>query len=301
MALTPFIFKLAPILASRSMKLPLPERSKSGLKDLDTAEQVNEEHHLVIIGYGIVGRNVSRTARFAQLKYNIIEMNPQTVREEQQKDTPIFYGDATQSVILKYAGIQQAMTLVIAIADSAAMKRIITNARRLNPNLHIIVRTRFVNDIQTYHKLGADEVIPEEFKTSVEIFARTLAKFLVPRDEIEKMIKKVREDDGMLRSLSLGYKGNYSNLKVNLPKFDISTWKVAPNSKICGMKVSELEQIYDNLTIIAISRDEQIISNPMDATIQENDILFILGATKNLSSMMQLCHNENVENDNTCK
>lgn len=299
-ALTPFIFKLAPKLAAGSMTLPLPERLKSGVKELGSLEH-QEDRHLIIVGYGIVGRNVARAAQFASLRYTIIEMNPQTVRDEQQKDVPIFYGDATQQAVLEHAGAKKAMVIVVAIADTAATRRIISSARMLNPNLHIIVRTRFVADMQVYHDLGANEVIPEEFETSVEIFARVLARFLVPHDQIEALVEQIREGGyEMLRSLSVD-ESSFLNLKVNIPKYDISTWTVAPESAVVSRRVSQIENRHKTLAIIAISRNNKIISNPKDEVIMPGDVLFILGASKNISTLNKLCKNPDADKDQTCR
>lgn len=302
-ALTPFIFRLAPKLATKSLTLPLPERLKSGIRELDTDTRQKEiTRHLIIVGYGLVGRNVARAAKYARLNYTIIEMNPQTVREEQQKDTPIFYGDATQSVVLEHAGAKSAIALVIAIPDSAAVRRIITTARSMNDNLHIIVRTRFINDTKIYLELGANEVIPEEFETSVEIFSRVLAKFLVPRDQIEKLVQQVREGEyEMLRSLSLGEEEPFTRLKVNLPRFEVSTWHIAETSIICGQSVKKTAEKLNNLAIIAISRDDQIISNLNDEIIQSGDMLFVLGASQNLPALKKLCRNQDLNQDHTCR
>jgi CPA2 family monovalent cation:H+ antiporter-2 len=75
--------------------------------------------------------------------------------------------------------------LVAVISDPAATRRIIEIARRLNPTLCIIARTRFVQEMKHLYELGANEVIPEEFETSVEIFTRVLVKYLISADEIE--------------------------------------------------------------------------------------------------------------------
>ena len=255
-----------------------------------------------MVGYGIVGRNVARAARFADLDYNVIEMNPQTVKEEQRINTPIFYGDATQAAVLSHAGVENAISLVIAIPDSAAVRRIISTARALNSNLHIIVRTRFINDTNIYHDLGADEVIPEEFETSIEIFSRVLAKFLIPRDKIEELIQQVREGEyEMLRSLSLGENASFANLKVNVPKYDVSTWHVAENANMVGESVKTIEHKADNISIIAISRNDQIISNPYDEIIKAEDMLFVLGASKNIPMLKELCKNQDIEEDPTCR
>ena len=125
-------------------------------------------------------------------------------REESAKGQPIYYGDATREAVLQHAGIKYATVLVVAIPDAAATERITKLARDVNPKLHIIIRTRLLQEMERLYKLGANEVIPEEFETSVEIFARVLAKFNVPRDRINALISEVRSDGyQMLRTLSL--------------------------------------------------------------------------------------------------
>ena len=47
------------------------------------------ENHLIIIGFGINGRNVAIAAKKVSIPYIIIEINPETVRYEKQKGEPI--------------------------------------------------------------------------------------------------------------------------------------------------------------------------------------------------------------------
>ena len=85
-----------------------------------------------------------------------------------------------------------------------ATSRIVWHARRLNPDLYIIVRTRYVAEIPRLTRLGANEVIPEEFETSVEIFARVLQEYHVPRNVITLQVELVRREGySMLRGLRL--------------------------------------------------------------------------------------------------
>ncbi|WP_353620686.1 hypothetical protein, partial [Flavihumibacter fluminis] len=81
---------------------------------------------------------------------------------------------------------------VIAISNADATKRIVSAIRHLTGNPYIIVRTRYVNEIEENLKLGADEVIPEEFETSIEIFTRVLGKYLIPRHHVEDFTEEVR-------------------------------------------------------------------------------------------------------------
>src|SRR2546429_1478609 len=58
--------------------------------------------------------------------------------------------------------------------------------------IHIIARTRYVVEMPELTRLGADVVIPEEFETSIEIFARVLAHYGVPRGDIERLVEEIR-------------------------------------------------------------------------------------------------------------
>src|SRR5207247_6868815 len=82
--------------------------------------------------------------------------------------------------------------LVVADADPAASRRMVRVARTHNARLHIIARTRYVTEIPELGRLGADVVIPEEFETSIEIFARVLAHYNVPRSDIERLVDQIR-------------------------------------------------------------------------------------------------------------
>jgi len=175
MAATPFIIALAPRLTDIILRLPLPKRLVSGIYPLTEIKIDGKKDHLMIIGFGVNGGNLARAARVAGIPYVIIEMNPETVRNEQAKGEPIYYGDATQDAILQHANIREARIVVVAINDPTATRSITEIVRRLNPKVHLIVRTRYLQEMEPLHELGADEVIPEEFETSVEIFTRVFS------------------------------------------------------------------------------------------------------------------------------
>ena len=79
-----------------------------------------------------------------------------------------------------HVNMREARVMVIAISDPAATRRITEIARRLNPDLFIIARTRYLEEMKPLHDLGANEVIPEEYETSIEIFSRVMERFQVP-------------------------------------------------------------------------------------------------------------------------
>jgi CPA2 family monovalent cation:H+ antiporter-2 len=275
MAVTPFIISVAPYVTDSVMRLPIPSRLKSGLYPLEREKKASKNDHLVIIGFGVNGRNLNRAATVAGIPHVIVDMNPETVRQERKSGKPIFYGDATQETVLHHAGIHAARVVVVAISDAAATRRIIEIVRRLNPKVQVIARTRFLKEVKPLFELGANEVVPEEFETSVEIFTRVLRKYLIPRDEIEKLISEVRSDGyQMFRSLSKDSL-SFSDLTLNLPDIEISTLRVCERSPVDGKSLAqvELRKRY-GVSILAIRRGERVLSNPgADMQLLGNDVV----------------------------
>jgi len=293
MAATPFIIALAPRSADFVLRLPIPRRLKSGLYPVQGIKRTRKQDHLVIIGFGINGRNLAQAARVGGIPYVIIEMNPETVKDEKAKGEPIYYGDATQDAVLQHADTKNARIVVVAINDPTATRRITEIVRRLNPRVHLMVRTRYLQELKPLYELGADEVIPEEFETSVEIFARVLAKYLVPRDEIERFIARVRSDSyDMFRSLSKE-SASFSDLTLQLPDVEISLLRVGVRSALAGKSLAQIElRKRYGVTVLAIRRGSQILSNP-DGDMQPfaNDVLFVLGPPDKLAEVTSLFHN----------
>ncbi|MCX7766894.1 MAG: NAD-binding protein, partial [Candidatus Sumerlaeia bacterium] len=218
------------------------------------------------------------------------EMNPETVITERKKGEPIYFGDATNEVVLEFAKITSARVLVVTIADPTATQRIVSLARHLSPQLHIIARTRFLQEMPQLYKLGANEVIPEEFETSIEIFTRVLTIYLIPRDEIEKFVAEVRADNyEMFRTISIEG-SSFADLKLQYPDIEITTVRVPDRSPICGKSLAEIElRKKYGITLLAIRRGSQIIANPDGATVVlPNDILMILGTPDNINAVSRL-------------
>ena len=293
MIATPFMIGMAPWVAEAAGRLALPSKLKTGLHPAFTVEDISQRDHLIVIGYGINGRNVTRAARSAGVPYIIIEMNPETVRLEKAKEEPIFYGDATHASVLEFAGITHARIIVIAIADAAATRKITGLARRLSSKVHIIARTRFLQEMEPLYEMGADEVIPEEFETSVEIFTRVLTKFLIPRNEIERFVHDVRSDGYyMLRSLS-PESATCSDLRHCLPDIDINSFRVEKEAPLAGKSLAEIElRKKYGVTVLALRRGGKTISNPdVHMKFETDDILFILGTPDKFADITNLFYN----------
>ncbi len=287
MAATSFIMALSPRVAEGILQLPFPEKMKNGSYTRPPSSITAKKDHLIIVGYGVNGRNVARSARAEGILYEIVEMDPEIVTAEGEKGEPICYGDAATEAVLRHVGIKDARVMVIAISDPASTRRITELARRLNPDLFIIVRTRYLQEMKPLHDLGANEVVPEEYETSVEIFSRVLERYQIPREKIENFIAEIRSDGyEMFRSLS---KEPYCNASVNLISDEISTLKVCEGSPISGRQISEIGLGGYGIVLLAVHRDMQTITNPDENfRLQVDDVAILVGPKSKIDEVKGL-------------
>jgi len=290
MMATPSLIAAAPAVAAALGRFPMPEKLKQGMAPGQGEKTAPRENHLIIVGFGLNGRNLARAARAAGIDHTIIEMNPAAVRSERAKGEPIFFGDATQQSILLHADIRQARTLAVVINDPAATRRITELARRLNPRVYILVRTRFVSEINALIELGANDVIPEEFETSVEIFSRILARYFIPKEEIERMISDIRSERyEMFRSLPRSIQPSCT-LQSCLPDLEIASFRIEDGAAVIGKTLQETEmRKRHGVTLLAVNRDARIISNPeAGMRFAAGDILFVVGDAKNIQQVRRI-------------
>ncbi|HOV52001.1 MAG TPA: cation:proton antiporter, partial [Methanothrix sp.] len=289
MGATSFLMASSQKLADGLLLLPLPERLKNRSHALSTAPSKSWRDHLIIVGYGVNGRNVARSAKAKGIPFVIVEMDPEIVSYEGKIGEPIYYGDATQENVLRHVNVREARVMVIAISDPEATRRIVEVARRLNFDLFIIARTRYLDEMLPLHNLGANEVIPEEYETSVEIFSRVLKQYDVPRDQIESFIQEVRSDGyEMFRSLS---PEPYCDANVDLITDEIGTFRVCSGSPICGRPVADIELERHATKMLAIHRDMKTIANPDESFILKvDDVAILMGPEESLSVLGNLFH-----------
>ncbi len=160
--------------------------------------------HVILVGYGLGGRHLARVLKAAGIAYVILEQNGQVVRLARMNREPIYFGDGTRREVLERVRIERARVIVFAISAPAEERRGVVEARHASPHVRLVARTRYTAAIQELLRLGADEVVPEEFETSIEIFARVLHMYGIPQNLIEREIVAIRgEQYEMLRGLAL--------------------------------------------------------------------------------------------------
>ncbi len=286
MILTPAIIYLVHIILKHLVKLKYLKAIPGGAvsdEAADEGEFCQIKDQLIIIGYGINGQNLARAAKASKIPYIISDVNPETVRREKLNGEPIIYGDATYESVLEHLNIKFAKIIVIAVPDRIALRRIVELSRKMNRDIYIIARTRFYSEVEEIKKLGADEVIPEEFETAIEIFTRVMQKYLIPQNEIEDFISAIRKGSyEMLRTPS--NLTAITDMEFIMPDIRITTFRVAAHNHFANKTLAEIElRKKYGLTLVGISRCGQNIINPSgEEKILENDVLIFIGDAKRL-------------------
>lgn len=204
MSLTPTLMSIAPKLAELAKLLPLSSRIISG-SQLKTKDKDKKKDHLIIIGFGVAGRNLAKSAQEMNISYTILEMNAETVKNEKTKGEPIHYGDATHEILLQHAGIMTCKVLAILINDPLASIRVTEVARKMNPNVYIITRAHYIGQIKSVLLVGANEVVSDELGSSIEIFTKVLQKYEVNPDDVEKVVNERRNELLKTHGLSIRF------------------------------------------------------------------------------------------------
>lgn len=278
MLATPFLIAAAPATTRRLCRA-------LDLTTLPTADEATEapgelRDHVIIVGYGVNGRNVARVVDGVGIPYIIVEQNGQVVESAQHEGQPIVYGDATQVHTLERVGVARARVLVLAIASPSDELRSVAIARQLNPGIRIVVRTRFVKSIRELEGVGADEVIAEEFETSLEIFSRVLRHYEVPSNVIEREVHAARmEHYGLALGTADTPAGGLDALASLGVHRALSIVEVEPGSEAEGEHPAALRlRARTGVTVVAIARDgEAHVAPGPEFTFRTHDSVVLVG------------------------
>jgi CPA2 family monovalent cation:H+ antiporter-2 len=286
MAVTPLLIASGPGIADRICRISLVNRTLGGRCPVEERPGPRLKDHLVIIGFGVTGRNLARAATAGNIPHIIVEMNPETVRSERAGGVPILFGDATTEAVLHRANITAARIAVVAINDPVSVRRITDLCRRLNPQLSLIIRTRYVSEVKPLLELGADEVVPEEFETSVEIFTRVLHKYLVPQERITQFIAEIRSGAYEVLRNPAAIPVSLPDLIYRVSDLSIVSYTVHPLSEIAGKTLGEINlRKQHGILVLAVVRATTTITNPGGETrLQPHDIVVIQGTAPQVAN-----------------
>jgi CPA2 family monovalent cation:H+ antiporter-2 len=285
MMATPFISDQSHAFAARlgravDARLPRP----------DTGAGLPTEEHVIVLGYGHMGETLARVLERARVPCRIIDLNPERVRKGRAKAAPIEYGDTTSDVVLKRAGIARARASIVLLSDPRATRQTLRLCRQLAPGIFLLVRTRYLAEIPELIALGADDVVAEEFETSLEISGRALRRLGFPLPWVESETDEIRRsrEDAFRRFRAPDVAAE--RLEQALGGTRIEFVPVGAGWRGAGKTLRELElrAAGGAIVLAAVRGGKPIVTPGGDFLLRADDRLVLLGTDTALEKSLEL-------------
>lgn len=294
MIVTPFLMQWSPSVARRVEAIQrlhrwLPTRTEAHVLQVE-GKHVHLKDHVIIVGYGLNGRNLARVLSETEIPYLALDLDGDTVRRESRHGVPIYYGDATNPNVLRHVRIEDAKILVVAISDPFFTRRTVQVAKGLNPRVRVVVRTRYLRELEELHDLGADDVVPEEFETSIEIFALVLRTYNLPQEFVTRKAEQVRREGyALLRRSELPELAHHLR-GGTLTDAEVETCRIDDDSPAVGKTFADLSiRPRSGASVIALTRSGVTESNPsLKTKLAAGDIVVLLGSRTEIRRAMSL-------------
>jgi CPA2 family monovalent cation:H+ antiporter-2 len=298
LVVTPFLLGIMPQLLTWAESLPgLKKYLEPADLPMAVSADLPEKNHVVVCGYGRVGRNLVRLLLKSDYPVLVIDQSESRIQQVRDAGIPYVYGNAASLYVLEKAGVQQAQAMAIALPDAMNTRLCLKRALELDPDLEVVVRATKEKDIELLYQLGAREVVQPEFEASLELVTHLLTAMGVPLSQVQQDIAQVRNS-------------HYLELRPELPAYQVardlevaakgmnSRWLALPEgSPLAGMTLEEADmRRLTGVSLMAIRRNSgQEVDYPDAQTILEvGDRLLVVGESEELAAFDELAIGEAV-------
>ncbi|MBV6452734.1 MAG: Glutathione-regulated potassium-efflux system protein KefB [Anaerolineales bacterium] len=293
----PFMYRLLPWLETQLRKIP------GFWKKLDASAQILEikkdklVNHVVIIGYGRVGKHMVDVLEKLSVSMLIIETDAERITSLNQRGIPTLYGDASNSEVIDHARLDRASALVVTIPDETSAELIVTVARNLNPKLPIIARAATEDGLQILSDLGANRTIHPELEGGLEIVHHTLLILGYPLQEVHRYAEAVRQDRYNFSITTDEEHRSLHELLATFKDIEIVWLTLRENNSLIGKSLGEANiRARTGASVVAIMRTGQLVANPKSLTrFEAGDRVGFIGDAEQIEAVERLLN----ESDST--
>lgn len=145
------------------------------LENIDVKEDIQGlENHVVVCGYGRVGRAVGDALKASNVDIVVIEESEDIVKELSKEGIHAIFGDSSDVEILEKADTERAQAIVIAVPTLVEVVATAESAKMLNEKIYVIARSQDTKSAERLKEIGADMIIEPEFETAKRIVTEVL-------------------------------------------------------------------------------------------------------------------------------
>ncbi|MFB2837372.1 cation:proton antiporter [Floridanema evergladense] len=288
LVLTPFVMRLVPQLFEIPWLKNLLDPTDL---PLDVAPELPLQNHVVICGYGRVGRNLVQQVQQHGYPVVVIDQSESKIQQLREAGISYVYGNAASLHVLQTAGVAQAKGMGICLPDAMSTRNALRRALELSPDLDVVVRANKDKDIELLYQLGAKEVVQPEFEASLELVSHLLNRMGMSLATIQQRSQEIRKHHYL--ELRPQRSASQVSRELELATQDMnSRWYSLPaNSPLSGMNLAEADlRNLAGVNLMAIRRasGEEVDYPDVSTTIEEGDRLLVVGEAEELAALDDL-------------
>lgn len=288
--LNPFTFRLIAPLEKGLKKLPFVWRRLEHTGNLVLKEPAELESHVVIVGYGRIGRYIANLLAEMDIPILVVELEPTRVKELAERGINTLYGDAANSEILDHARLPDAKTLIVTGIDEASNLLTVAAARQLAPNLPIIAQAMSTEGLRDLKKLGAQQVVQPALEGGLEMVQLTLTGLGFSTHEIVRYKDRVRKENFDLDIEQEVDNRLLRDLINTVGEVEIEWHELPADSPLAGITLEEANlRALTGASVIALVRGDAVFANPKSrTTFTAGDRIGLIGEAEQLALAAEL-------------
>jgi CPA2 family monovalent cation:H+ antiporter-2 len=296
LVLTPFVLRLIPTLFTWAESIPWLARylDQSDLP-LAISDDLPTQNHVVVCGYGRIGRNIVRLLQDRNYPVLVIDQSESRIQKVREAGLPYIYGNAVSLHVLEKAGVAHAQGMAISLPDAMSTRLCLKRSLEISPELDVVVRAIRDKDIELLYQLGAKEVVQPEFEASLELSAHLLNGVGLTPAAVQREVQQIRNS-------------HYLELRPERPSSEISRdleaatkemnsrWYSLPDlSPLTGMTLEEADM--RRLTGVALMAIRRAGGGEIDypdpqTTLEQGDRLLLVGEPDEIATFAELAKGE---------
>ncbi|MCE2698784.1 MAG: cation:proton antiporter [Anabaena sp. 49633_E8] len=192
--LTPFVLRLVPFLFDFAESMPWLKPYLVDDQAHDFSEDLPQKNHIVVCGYGQLGKNLVKLLQQYQLPVVVIDQSESRIQQLRDAGIPYVYGNAVSLHVLETAGVSHAQGMAITLPDPASIRLCLKRSLEVCPELDTVVRATQDKNIELLYQLGAKEVVQPEFEASLEMATHLLIGVGLLPEMVQQKMQQIRQD-----------------------------------------------------------------------------------------------------------
>ena len=222
-------------------------------------------NHVILCGYGRVGRQVAQDLRREDASLVVIDVNQDSLTQAAEEGLLVVHGNAADDLVLRSAGIQRARALITSVAHDADNIFVTLSAHALRGDLPIVARANYPDAVNKLRLAGATRVV-----SPYTMAGQQMAMLAVRPAAVDFVETLLRGTSGSLLLEDIELEGGASLVGLTLPE-------------VRG-------RFGSGATVLAVRRAEQLLAPPSDELrLATGDVIVVAGTDKQLRELEQAC------------